>query len=145
MHRTPPRRDHKPALTVAGILCEADAFHARHGYWPQTNHSLEWRRIDNALRYGFFGVPGGSSLARLLAKRRGVRNVHDLPRLTVQAVLSWADRHQERTGLWPTETSGPVREAPGETWMGISLALARGYRGLRGGSSLAKLLQRRRG
>jgi hypothetical protein len=34
-----------------------------------------WRRVDNGLRYGLRGLPGGSSLARLLDEKRGVRNV----------------------------------------------------------------------
>jgi hypothetical protein len=38
-----------------------------------------------------------------------------------------------------------VAEAPGETWLAVDAALARGLRGLRGGSSMARLLSRRRG
>jgi hypothetical protein len=29
----------------------------------------KWRNIDNALRYGLRGLPGGSSLAKLLAEK----------------------------------------------------------------------------
>src|SRR5262245_35930304 len=49
---------------------------------------------DAALRLGLRGLPGGSSLARLLAARRGVRNHLDLPPLTVTKVLAWADRYR---------------------------------------------------
>jgi hypothetical protein len=41
-----------------------------------------WRKVDNALRYGLRGLPGGSSLAALLAQHRGHRNIHSLPPLT---------------------------------------------------------------
>lgn len=69
----------------------------------------------------------------------------DLPRLEVRRILAWADAHLARTGVWPTEQSGPIADAPGETWMAIHKALYDGTRGLRGGSSLFRLLARHRG
>src|SRR5206468_3333206 len=60
-------------------------------------------------------------------------------------ILAWADAHFARTGRWPIAKSGEVYDAPGETWQGISLALARGTRGLSGGSTLAQLLDEWRG
>jgi hypothetical protein len=66
---------------------------ARTGDWPhresgQIPGSLgeKWRRVDNALVYGLRGLPGGSSLAQLLAERRGVRNIRRLPRLTEEQI-----------------------------------------------------------
>jgi hypothetical protein len=67
-----------------------------------------------------------------------------LPRLTCKQILAWADAHKQRTGIWPTQSSGPVAEAAGETWCGLNLALIRGKRGLRGGTTLADLLSRHR-
>jgi hypothetical protein len=67
------------------------------------------------------------------------------PPLTVEQILAWAVAHHARTGRWPKPTSGPIREAPGETWMGVSLALYRGCRGLADCPSLATLLAGRRG
>jgi hypothetical protein len=67
------------------------------------------------------------------------------PTLTVEQVLAWADAHHARTGRRPAVRSGPVPEAPGETWVGIDLALRRGARGLPGGYSLARLLALLRG
>ncbi len=90
-------------------------------------------------------MPGGVSLAELLAAERGVRNNLGLPRLTRRQVLAWADAHRRRTGDWPTGDSGPVAEAPGESWSAIDTALHNGLRGLRGGSSLARLLAQYRG
>jgi hypothetical protein len=62
------------------------------------------------------------------------------PTLTVQQILAWADAHHERTGQWPLQRSGPVTDAPGETWSAIDVALRRGHRGLPEGSSLSWLL-----
>ena len=53
--------------------------------------------------------------------------------------------NRERTGKWPTKTSGPIPEAPGESWNAVTAALREGLRGLPGGSSLALLLAEKRG
>jgi hypothetical protein len=103
----------RPPLTVPQLLAWCDAHHARTGSWPRTSttdrtelpQELNWRRIDNALHLGLRTLPGGSSLAQLLAEQRGVRNKQDLPPLTHDVILAWADQHHERTGSWPNEDS----------------------------------------
>jgi hypothetical protein len=67
------------------------------------------------------------------------------PRLTVEQILAWTDAHHARRGRWPSACSGPVACTTGETWAGVNTALARGRRGLPGGDSLSRLLQRERG
>jgi hypothetical protein len=81
----------------------------------------------------------------LLAEHRGYRHPNFLPQLSCKQILVWADAHKQRTGQWPTQSSGPIADAPGETWCAVNLALIRGTRGLRGGTTLADLLARRRG
>jgi hypothetical protein len=141
-----------PPLTVERILAWADSYHQATGKWPKVDAGPitgapeeTWQRVETALRDGVRGLPGGSSLAQLLAQRRGVRNEKDLPRLRPKQVLDWVDAHHQRTGKWPTCNSGPIAEAPGETWMAVHTALYDGLRGLPGGSSLARLLARHRG
>ena len=74
-----------------------------------------------------------------------MRNIKDLPNLTIEQILKWADKHKKRTGEWPRQKSGEVTTGtPGETWLGIDHSLRRGSRGLPGGSSLAKLLDEKR-
>ena len=149
--RRKPAAPPKPPLSVADILRRADAFHSRWWRWPNrhsgpidgTNET--WCGVDGALFHGRRGLPPGGSLIKLLAQYRGYRHPHYLPRLTLKQILLLADAHQARTAAWPTGNSGPVADAPGETWNAIDLALMRGTRGLRGGSSLADLLARRRG
>src|SRR5262249_13930840 len=68
-----------------------------------------------------------------------------LPPLTLKQVLAWADAHHRRTRLWPTDKAGPVIGTQGETWKGVAMALRFGYRGFRGGISLARLLATKRG
>jgi hypothetical protein len=97
-----------------------------------------------ALRGGYRGFPGGSSLAELLVEHRGKRSVGYVPSLSVPMILAWADAFRARNGRWPSADSGPVAEAPGETWCAIDNALAAGARGLAGSSSLSRLLVRER-
>jgi hypothetical protein len=146
-----PRRP-RPSLDVAQVLAWADEHHARTGRWPLLTGgpvagtlSETWAKIDRALRSGYRGLAGGSSLARLLEENRGVRNRLNLPLLTEGQILAWADEHHARTGDWPDQFSGPVAAAPWETWSGVNHAIRLGYRALPGGSSLADLLQRERG
>jgi hypothetical protein len=56
-----------------------------------------------------------------------------------------ADAHHRRTGRWPSARSGPIPEAPGETWGMVAAALPAGGRGLPAGQSLPQLLAERRG
>ncbi|HEY7311392.1 MAG TPA: hypothetical protein VH643_18670 [Gemmataceae bacterium] len=63
------------------------------------------------------------------------------PPLTVKQILTWAKAHRIRTGRWPHAGTGPIRDAPQETWRGVNSALMKGHRGLPGGSSLFKLLK----
>lgn len=141
----------QPRLSQRKILAWADAHFQRTGTWPNVNTGKvrgvpgeRWYLINVALREGFRGLPGGSSLLKLFAKKRGARNRVNRPPLTEKEILRWADRHHECTGSWPRNGSGPIASAPGETWDGIDRGLSQGKRGLAGGSSLAKLLAARR-
>jgi hypothetical protein len=139
----------KPHLTEALILGWADAHRARTGRWPDVRSGpvkgvpgQTWPALNQALARGGRGLPGGSSLARLLEERRGRRNRARAPRLTEGQVLRWADRHRARAGRWPTASSGPVAEAPGETWSAVASALYAGRRGLPGGETPGPFLRR---
>ena len=146
-------RDAAPRpLTEEQILAWADAHHERTGEWPTRDSGLihggqsdTWGSIDSALKAGTRSLPGGSSLAQLLDHRRGVRNFQNLPDLTVPQILSWADAHFKRHREWPTQSSGAIQDAPGETWNGVEQALHKGGRGTGGRSSLAKLRTQHRG
>jgi hypothetical protein len=137
---------HHP-LNIWQILTWADAHYRRTGSWPRVRtgpvheaSGLTWRRVDAALREGYHGLPRGSSLAALLANRRGVRNPARPGRRTAGQILRWADAHFARTGKWPSCNSGPIADAPGETWQSVHNALCLGLRGFAGGSTLAGLL-----
>jgi hypothetical protein len=137
-------------LTPAQILVWADEHHTLHGTWPRANSGeipgqdgLTWGDVNLALRYGTRGLPGGDSLALLLTRLRS-RKWGRRPALTVKLIREWAQEHRRRTGKWPSASSGPVAAAPDENWNAINLALTQGHRGLPGGSSLAKLLKKRK-
>jgi hypothetical protein len=147
------RNVHKlPLLSEDQILRWADDHHRRTGQWPSRKSGTipnsdgeKWQAIDTALHLGTRKLPGGTSLARLLARHRGVRYRKQLPPLTEEQILVWVDAHYQRTGAWPKGDSGPIFEAPGETWNAVNVALNHGIRHLPGGSSLALLLTEKRG
>ncbi len=139
-------------LTIDLILSWADAHHTATGRWPRIvcgavrDHPLlNWAQVNRALSEGYRGLPDGTTLADLLQEHRGVRNKRNLPRMTVEQILAWADAHKEATGEYPQVDSGPMPTAPSDTWSTIQSALSKGLRGLPGGSSLAQLLAERRG
>lgn len=81
MGRRPPPRSGavRPPLTIAQILAWADDHYARTGRWPTAASgpilaapSGTWSAVNVALRRGHRGLPGGDTLARLLARERGV-------------------------------------------------------------------------
>jgi hypothetical protein len=144
--------DCRPPLTEGQILAWADAHYSRTGRWPRSLPIaiLEapddtWSAVSSALRTGRRGLPGGSSLSQLLLAQRQVRSPGNAPPLEIPRILEWADAFRARNGRWPTPQSGPIEEAPGETWSTVSNALIQGFRGLPGGSTIAKLLFEQRG
>src|SRR5262245_59770513 len=148
-HRGVRNKKGLPTLTEGVAAAMAEVHQWWTGFWP-TRHSgpvlaspvpgETWKRINDALVKGCRGLPGGSSLARVLAEHRGVRNRKALPRLTEAGIVRWADAHHVAKGKYPSEKAGPVLGAPGESWANISAALREGTRGLKGGSSLFQVL-----
>jgi hypothetical protein len=148
-----PRR--RARLTLAQILAWSDAYRRRTGRWPTQRagvvpgtRGLTWVAITQALREGLRGLPGGDTLAALLARERGAQPAsgrYHRRRLTHADIFCWAEAHRKRTGRWPHAASGQVLDAPDETWGALNQALLWGRRGLPGGSSLARLLAGLRG
>jgi hypothetical protein len=140
-----------PPLTEEQIAGWARSYRERTGRWPARRREEvveapveTWCGIDNALRQGTRGLPGGSSLPNLLRQRFGT-HCRTLPaRLTVAQILAWADAHHARCGRWPHALTGEIEGAPWATWRAVDLALRQGHRGLPGGDSLARLLDEHR-
>jgi hypothetical protein len=106
----------KLRLSVAQILRWADAHHERTGRWPGAHSGPvagaageRWGSIESALRFGWRGLPGGDSVARLL-----VRHGRRPPPRTGRGVRSWtAEEDALVRTLPPTEarrrTARPLR------------------------------------
>jgi superfamily II DNA or RNA helicase len=137
------------SLSIEQILCWADNHQRRNGKWPKRKSGMiagtreNWARIDNCLRRGHRGLPPRSSLAKLLVTHRHARTQINIPRLSVEQILAWADQHRVRTGTWPDQGSGEV-EGTSENWGNIQQCLLRGLRGLQGGFSIRRLLRQHR-
>ncbi len=137
-----------PPLSIPKILRWADAYRRRTGRWPTRDagpipeaRPTTWRGVHTALAKGGRGLPGGTTLPMLLMKRRGARNRLKLPPLSRRRVIKWIRSHHRRTGKWPLVNSGPIREAPGESWVGVDWSLRVGRRSFKAGSSLALVVR----
>lgn len=147
--RTVERTTERPPITVEQILAWADEYKNRTGTWPKTTSGKipgtdeTWAAVGSALWFSNRGLEGRSSLAQLLERYRGVRNLAALPELTVDQILMWADTYKSLTGQWPTVRSGRILDTD-ERWVRVNNALQQGQRGLKPGSSLARLLHKHR-
>ena len=141
------------ALTIADILRWADYHHIRFGEWPisRSGKILDqpdrtWESVQTALSKGTCGLPGGDSLARLLRRKRKIKDARmTMPDLTLKNVLEWADAHHARTGKWPLHNSGVVPECRAITWGTINRRLRQGRLGQPKGTTLSKWLRGARG
>jgi hypothetical protein len=147
-HRGASRRG-QARLSEEQILVWTEAYFAAHGRWPTsrsgpiTGTRETWHGVDIALSRGLRGLPGGVSLAGFVSRSHGVRSRVNLSRLTEESIVTWAQAFYDATGQWPHQRSGIISQSPGDTWTIIDVSLRDGRRGLRGGSSLSKLLKRR--
>jgi hypothetical protein len=139
---------HARPLTEEQALGWAAAHRRLTGRWPHADSGPvaaapgeTWRGVDRALARGLRGLPGGSSLARLLRERCGRAKAERKEPLTAAQVLRWAEAHLRRTGRWPSVDSGPVFGALGERWRAIDSALRAGCRGFPKGRSLLQFLR----
>jgi hypothetical protein len=69
----------RPRLTLVQVLAWADDHYRRTNSWPNAASGPvvgvageTWAALNVALRLGHRGLPGGDTLARLLARERGV-------------------------------------------------------------------------
>jgi hypothetical protein len=124
-----------------------------------------WRAIDAALRTGSRGTGqsgagnrGGINLAAFIRGQYQPPYAGIGQRLTIEKITKWARDFKQRTGRWPTSRSAYVfpaprsiaaqrqagrsieQDRPGERWSTIDRCLREGRRGLRAGSSLAKVV-----
>jgi superfamily II DNA or RNA helicase len=140
----------KPRISLEQILAWADEHYAKHSVWPcQTSGTIPgtletWAGINHALERGHRGLNvSGYSIAKILQEHRGVRNRGDLPDLTEELVIGYADAYFAANKTWPKRDSGAIPGTP-DTWAAICVALRNGSRGLKTKTSLADLLWRER-
>lgn len=143
-HRGVANRLDARQLTTALLEGWIEHHRVTTGAWPKRDSGpiagtdLTWSAIDQALHDGRHGLPRGTSLARYLQDRRGVRNIRSLPALTDEVVAAWATAFQREHGRWPTRDDGPIRGASrGETWSKVGAAIEQGLRTLKRRTSLA--------
>ncbi len=73
---------------------------------------------------------------------RGAKMPTDIPPLSIDEIVEWAQAYKEEHNKWPRASSGLVEGVPHKmTWAMVNSALSKGLGGLSGGSSLAELLE----
>lgn len=143
---------HWMPLSHALILRNADAFHRKHNRWPSSksgpvdcNAALTWRTIDNDLKKGIRGLPGGESLAKLLVAKRGESPYYPA-RLRAEKIVTWAKAHHRRTGHWPHIWSAWDKKAMPVRWAAVHRQLKRGrVPGVPAGTLLTDFLSKQLG
>lgn len=136
-----------PRLSIRRILRWVDEHKIRFGSFPTIHDKRapspgeSWLAINASLERGSRGLPGGSSLPKLLAEHRGVaRGIHR-PRLKLATIVGWARAHHKSTGEWPTEGTGKVMGTD-ERWDNIAQCVRLGLRGCPAGWTLKKIIDR---
>lgn len=139
----------QPTLPAKKILAWADAHKRRTGTWPNRESGKipgasgeNWSAVHEALRHGRRGYKRGSSLAKFLSKHRNRPYRQKGGPLSIKQILAWAKTHHRRTGYWPTKDTGKIPGTRNERWGTIDASLKGGFRTMKGGSSLSKLLDK---
>jgi len=93
-----------PPLTEEIIVAWARSHLERTGQWPTENSGdlpdspgENWNAINQCLRDGDRGCPGGDTLAQLLA-RHGATNYTTRTKLSKTKILRWARAYRQETG-----------------------------------------------
>ena len=140
-------RTGKPDLSIDIIISWISDWHQSTGRYPCLNSGEipgsggeTWMIVGAALYTGGRGLPGGLTLAKIIADRFGVRNQTNLPSLSVSIVREMVKEWKKQKGEFPRSDSGEIPGSNGETWGSIDSALYNGCRGLPGGSSLPRFL-----
>lgn len=138
-----------PPLSEAGIVAAAQEFHRLNGRLPNSGDSSQrppglprdtWCILNHALSRGLRGLPGGTTLAKLLAPLR--KELAPTGVQLTEEIIHAAAREYHRThGRLPTNLSQEdLSGLSGITWLNVEYAARAGSRGLPGGSSLSRML-----
>lgn len=95
---------------------------------PYAGFPLKWKYLDQCLRLGKRGLPGGSSLAKVRERLLGGPS-----KLTQKLIFSWAKEYNKDTGRWPHKNSGEATPYAGYplSWRSIDRAVQRGVLGFK--------------
>lgn len=138
-------------LTAHQIAEAAKAYCAEHGVPPREKGDsskyfgfpITWAKIDAALKYGYRGLPKGSSLSKLL-RAHGLRKPRT--KLTLASIQQKVLAFRKDKGRWPTARRRRIEDASkyfgySETWTAIDAAMKEGWRGLPGGITLKEFCE----
>lgn len=143
-----------PDLCEESILSLAELYKEKHSKWPgQKSGPVEggypgdtWAVYELHLRDGGRGLPGGSSVAKLISSKHEHAHAKNRPELTYDFIIARASEYFDANSKYPAVRSGSVPGGhTGDTWFCYDQALREGLRGLPGGTSLKALFAERLG
>lgn len=133
---------HRLKLTEKMIKNEIISFYSKFGKYP-TSQSKEnkpfgstWMSINGALRSGSRGLEGDSSLYKLVCEISD-KHVGNLNKTEIIREIALFNKKFKKCPTKRSKENKPF----GSTWGNIDDSLRKGFRGLKGGSSLSKLVK----
>ena len=156
----------KPFITLSQLAQWIKFYHEKTGKWPaqaskeiweknedsqwQIVPGLIWKHLDGWMRYGFRGLPRGSSLLQFRTEQ-GLCDPPGITAVSEAELLEWIRAYREKTGEWPSisnkdvwhkDAAGQWHITPKVNWSQVDSWLRIGIWGLEGGSTLAQLRQK---
>jgi superfamily II DNA or RNA helicase len=137
------------------IVAAAIQHYEKTGEWPTADDSTSeipllprdnWKAINMAGQTGGRNLGIGRTLAEILKPIKlqyGSKVKVVGGSLTEEGIIKAAFEQFEKTGEWPTtrDTKSKIPGLPGDNWAAISAACHKGYRNLKKGRTLAKILE----
>ena len=130
-------------LSEKQIIEAAKEYYAKYRKWPN-QHSEEpvpglpndsWNSIDAAGFQGLRGLEPGRTLSVI------TKHLKNEQLLSEEIIIKAANAYFKKWGEWPNRRSlNPVPGLPNESWAGIESTCHHGYRGLKKGRTLSKIL-----
>lgn len=142
-------------LYVKNVVKYLTNFYNKYDYYPSAIENKEvtggptyltWNKIHKALYHGYYGLPGGSSLAEVKEKYLGQINKNNLPPWTEEEVALAMYKFFCLYGYYPgSRERFAVPGYPDDSWIRLNLALQQGKRGFgkeNKGNSLALVAEK---
>lgn len=109
--------------------------------------NISWHSVNQALKAGKCGLPVGTTLSSFIQFEFGIKNPKRAEPIPEEKVVLWIQKFIEKNNRKPKVNDGVIEFAEdqfsGLKWRLLNNYLSKGGRGFPGGSSLAKLIEKK--